>query len=362
MHKSLRKSFFIFYINIAIVLFLLLALQLPALFVNKRNNVYIVHKETWQIGLRKTPFTFVIRTFHQKIIDRDYLNVTFYSGYVSYYFRTQPPIKTIISGLQSHEFKLQIQALWCLLDNPNPAAESELLKLLKSKDITTQSITAQILWKLGNQKGKEVMMQQANSTDVFTAASARDALELMDNLSPLRNYVLTISLLLGKNEYLVSNMIKDHFGFTSNKLGFTTDKIHGLEKDLFSYDTHKIIKAAWVLGFSGIKLDKIEPRLVELAKDNNEYVRQAALSALARIKSEKALNLLYTASSSDFSSWVRFTAVCAIGHIHDSKSIPVLTKIAATESDILVKNTCLLVVKQLSTDKSTEAKLFSKEK
>ena len=76
------------------------------------------------------------------------------------------------------------------------------------------------------------------------------------------------------------------------------------------------------------------PYLKKLLKDNNPFVRQAAVDSLGLLRTRDAVDEIVNVLETDNEVQVRQSAVVALGYIGDPKVVSVLTKILKSETEL----------------------------
>lgn len=94
---------------------------------------------------------------------------------------------------------------------------------------------------------------------------------------------------------------------------------------------------------------KIEKALINSLSDDITYVREASLESLGRLRSKEAINYIIPFLY-DKSFALRISAVKALGMIGDKNTIPFLKEALEKESEILIKDEYIRVLRSLGVE------------
>jgi hypothetical protein len=98
------------------------------------------------------------------------------------------------------------------------------------------------------------------------------------------------------------------------------------------------IKTSLVIALSSIENDpKVVDTLIDGMSDSEIEVREAAIQALGRLESERAVPFLI-GKLNDKSFAIRRSAILSLSRIRDARALPFLRKIAAEDRDLVLRN------------------------
>ena len=104
-----------------------------------------------------------------------------------------------------------------------------------------------------------------------------------------------------------------------------------------------------------IKPDKIIDLLVNELKDKDSYVRREAAKALGRIKSERAIDPLIEALTTDVDWNVRENVADALGRIKSERAVDPLIEALTTDADSDVRGWAADVLRRIGSEKAIES-------
>ena len=329
---------------------IILILNIPALFIkaNQWKEPVKVNGLILSVSSRKS-VSFDLHIGVEHYINGQYPNGYLSVGHVYYGFEFLPSMKKIEEGLKSPDINTVHSALWNIWKYHqfnSPAIESGLLQLLNHKNGFTRLMAAQLLMQYGTingvAQGKNCIQNQANSTNIHDVVVARDILERYTH-----NYKGSIILLSDDTAILkMDKILLDNYSWLGAYMENVSDR-NTIEKNLYSSDDNQLIKAINRIGLLRYQSEKIENRLIELLGDKEERVRQESIITLTKIKSIQAIPHFNQLVRKDESPLIRFTCVCALGNLKDKSSIKPLLETAKKDSDILVRNAGLTVLKNV---------------